>query len=114
MKFSNKIIIFVVMLCGMLPYSIAAQESTGNNRWYFGVGGGYRSNHLSFSNIDDDIFPTSKTPGADCFRYSYKVNLARKDDSAFVRKYRSLIVEVNLPTYTNETTIEQWTTYFIT
>lgn len=67
MKFSNKIIIFVVMLCGMLPYSIAAQESTGNNRWYFGVGGGYRSNHLSFSNIDDDIFPTSKNTGSGLF-----------------------------------------------
>ena len=46
--------------------SISAQE-TGGSKWYFGLGGGYHSTHMGFSDINEDVFPENKNMGSGVF-----------------------------------------------
>lgn len=45
----------------------AAQETAAGSDWYIGVGGGYHSTHMGFSNINKDYFPTNKSMGSPVF-----------------------------------------------
>lgn len=42
-------------------------ESSSRSNWYFGVGGGYRLNKMSYSNLDKDIFRSNKMTGSGVF-----------------------------------------------
>lgn len=50
----------------LLPGGAAAQQQ-GGAKWYFGLGGGYHSSHMSFSDLNEDIFPESKNRGSGVF-----------------------------------------------
>lgn len=50
-----------------LPFSGAnAQEGT-NSKWYFGLGGGYHTTHMGFSDINETIFPENENRGSGVF-----------------------------------------------
>ena len=65
-KTITKSLIAAIALSAAPVTGALAQESAGS-KWYFGVGGGYRSNHISFSDIDEDIFPESANTGSGVF-----------------------------------------------
>ena len=50
----------------LLPGGAAAQQQ-GGAKWYFGLGGGYHSSHMSFSDLNEDVFPESKNRGSGVF-----------------------------------------------
>lgn len=54
-----------VILSGILALLFCgwgfAQEQTGQKgRWYFGVGGGFHSSRMAFSDLDEQLFPSDK------------------------------------------------------
>lgn len=44
-----------------------AQQSEKKSDWYFGVGGGIRSSHVAYSNLDKEYFPKNKNLGSGLF-----------------------------------------------
>lgn len=64
-KFLKKSVIAAALLA---PLGTAgAQTQDNGNKWYFGLGGGYHLTNVNFSNINEDIFPTSKNGGSGVF-----------------------------------------------
>ena len=58
--------IFALALAA-LPAAQAAAQDAPASKWYFGLGGAYRSSHMSFSDIDEDLFPENKNRGSGVF-----------------------------------------------
>ncbi len=56
-----------LLLCAVLPHSVSAQEENTADKWFWGIGGGYRSTHMTFSDIDKSFFPTNKNQGSGIF-----------------------------------------------
>lgn len=59
MNSSKRLFTVALATCCLLPTSLAAQEET-EDRWNWGVAGGFRTSHMSFSDIDENYFPTNK------------------------------------------------------
>lgn len=59
--------IMATLALAALPAAGASAQDTGGSKWYFGLGGGYHSTHMSFSDINEDIFPESKNRGSGVF-----------------------------------------------
>ena len=59
MNSSKRLFTVALAACCLLPTSLAAQEET-EDRWYWGVAGGFRTSHMRFSDIDENYFPTNK------------------------------------------------------
>ena len=58
--------IFALALAA-LPAAQAAAQDAPASKWYFGLGGAYRSSHMSFSDIDEDLFPENNNRGSGVF-----------------------------------------------
>lgn len=66
LKTKFKTIIAITVMAVMYGQYANAQETKGST-WYIGVGGGYHSTHMEFSDINEDYFPTSKNLGSPVF-----------------------------------------------
>ena len=53
-------------LAALPAAGISAQEA-GGSKWYFGLGGGYHSTHMGFSDINEDVFPENTNMGSGVF-----------------------------------------------
>lgn len=55
---NSKLLLLCALGGGLLcSQNAVAQESVKKSDWYFGVGGGFRTTHMSFSDLDKDYFP---------------------------------------------------------
>ena len=59
--------IIATMALAALPLAGAWAQDAPRGKWYFGLGGAYRSSHMSFSDIDEELFPESKNRGSGVF-----------------------------------------------
>ena len=79
--FTIKAIIGALALAALPAASASAQEP-GGSKWYFGLGGGYHSTHMSFSDIDKDVFPDSKNMGSGVFSVFVQGEFGREGNFA--------------------------------
>ncbi len=82
-----KLISIILLLSGFGLGNTYAQEAYGqekskNSTWYFGLGGGLRFNHMSFSDIDDNYFPTNKWTRSGLFSLFVQGEFGRKNNYA--------------------------------
>lgn len=59
--------IIATMALAALPLAGAWAQDAPRGKWYLGLGGAYRSSHMSFSDIDEELFPESKNRGSGVF-----------------------------------------------
>lgn len=62
-KLKTLIAVVTMVACGIN----ANAQNTKDIDWYIGVGGGYHSTNMRFSDIDENYFPTSKCMGSPLF-----------------------------------------------
>lgn len=79
-----------MLLTGMLlPATTFAQLNAGSE-WYWGLGGGYRVNHVSFSDLNKTYFPTNKLTGSGLFSVFVQGEFGRNGNFA-IRPQISLL-----------------------
>ena len=65
---NSKLLLLCALGGGLLcSQNAVAQESEKKSDWYFGVGGGFRTTHMSFSDLDKDYFPDDKNMNSGMF-----------------------------------------------
>lgn len=79
--FTIKAIIGALALAALPAASASAQEP-GGSKWYFGLGGGYHSTHMRFSDIDEDVFPDNKNMGSGVFSLFVQGEFGREGNFA--------------------------------
>ena len=79
--FTIKAIIGALALAALPAASASAQEP-GGSKWYFGLGGGYHSTHMRFSDIDEDVFPDNKNMGSGVFSVFVQGEFGREGNFA--------------------------------
>ncbi|MCD8282761.1 MAG: OmpA family protein [Prevotella sp.] len=82
MKHLRIISIVALLLTIGLTGNAQEEEKVNNSTWYFGIGGGYRLNHMSFSGLDKTYFPTSKFTGSGMFSVFVQGEFGRQNNFA--------------------------------
>lgn len=61
----KKYLLYALLLSLGLP--VNAQVDTKNDKWYIGIGGGFHTTFMRFSDIDEKMYPTNKNLHSDAF-----------------------------------------------
>ncbi len=90
MKTLRIIILFTLLYLSGAYSSVSAQEK--RSEWYVGISGSYRWNHMSYSSIDKEYFPTNKYTGSGVFslfvqgEFGRRRNFAIRPEIAFLQR----------------------------
>lgn len=74
--------IIATLAMAALPAAGSWAQDAPSSRWYFGLGGGYHSTHMRFSDIDEEIFPESKNRGSGVFSLFVQGEFGREGNFA--------------------------------
>lgn len=82
-----RLVAYILLLSGFglgnaYAQETEVQEKSKNNTWYVGIGGGIRMNHMSFSDIDDNYFPTNKWTRSGLFSIFVQGEFGRENNYA--------------------------------
>lgn len=87
----RKFILLSILLFSLGNF-VHAQEEATENRWSLGIGGGFHTNSMKFSNLDEDIFPSGKNMNSGVFSVFVQYELGKerqfaiRPEIAFLRR----------------------------
>lgn len=84
----RNIILTALLLCSFSQISLAQfqeteiqnteETSSQDNKWYFGFGGGFHSNIMKYSDLDQDLFPENKNLNSGVFSFFVQYDFGKQ------------------------------------